>query len=188
MDVRVLIPRVRRAIDGPTALTSGAPSATLTDDEVSALVADAIADVIFYTEGRWGHTITGTDPDSYGAPTSYTVDPDLTLPEQTVVVVTAAFNFFFREFRTLKVQESLADEARSWSYSLSANVLTEQFKALKEARDRALDLILATNSAYVAFHSFIAVRDACTAAIIEPYTDDSFGGGGQEIDFRFLGP
>src|SRR3954452_10199303 len=119
MDVKTLVPRTRRAIDGAAADTQESPSASLNDAQVMALVADAAADIIFYSQGRWGHTLAGADPDDYGAPTTWAIDPDLALEEQTVVVAQAALNHFFHLFKTIKVQEEIADESRRWSYSLS---------------------------------------------------------------------
>lgn len=184
MNAEVLIPRVRRAIDGPTASSSAAASATLDDNQIVQAIADAIADVIFYTGGAWGHTLTGSGTDSYGSPTEWEVTPDLDHAEQTVVVAQAALNHFFHEFREKKIQESMSDEGRSWTYQLSANLLNQQFEMLRQARDAALAQISQANPVVERYESFIAVRDAAVSAIIEPYVV-GYVGAGQERDWRF---
>lgn len=190
MDVKALVPRTRRAIDGAAADSQESPSTSLNDGQVMALVADAAADIIFYSQGRWGHKLAGADPDDYGAPTTWAIDPDLALEEQTVVVAQAALNHFFHLFKTIKVQEEIADESRRWSYSLSANLLVEQMKLLREQRDAALDVI-GRHDTFETWVSFIEVRDRVTSAYIEPYLhgDVVTLPAGQEFppDFRFGG-
>ena len=78
VDIRVMVPRVRRALEG-----AGAPP-VLTDDAIKDLTADAIAEVILYTGGVFGHelVVTARD-DATNAPTEYATDPELTLSEQS---------------------------------------------------------------------------------------------------------
>lgn len=174
-DIRVLVPRVRRALS--------ADEATVSDDEVKDLVADAIADVILYTGSAFGRTlnVTEVDPDT-NAPSEYEVDPDLALPEQSVIATQAALNYFFHTFSDVLVSEKISDEAQTWEYQRSANLYTQRFKLLIDERDRALEAVGggAQMSAYV---SFLAVRDPYTAALIEPWVA-GLPGGGQE-DYRF---
>jgi hypothetical protein len=185
VDVRLLIPRVRRSIDGPTAVSASAASTTLNDSQVKDLVADAIADVIFYTAGTWNHTLTVTDDDD-GIPTEYAVTPDLALEEQTVVVAQAALNYFFHAFKGVKISERIVNEAREWEYKLSATALADQMKQLREARDAALEIITGGGAEFTTYISFIAVRDAATSAIIEPEVSGLIGVGGQSYDARFM--
>jgi hypothetical protein len=166
VDVRLVIPRVRRAIDGPTASSSAAVSSTLNDEAIKDLIADAISEVIWY------------------AP-ECDVTPDLSLPEQTVVVAQAALDYFWQVFRDMKVSERIANEAAQWEYTLSANLLAEQFKLLKANRDDALARILEDNPTLDVYASFLAVRDAEVAALIEPWTVEAGGVGGQQLDYRF---
>lgn len=184
MDVRVLIPRTRRAIDGPAATGSGAASATLSDDEIKSLVADAIAEVIFYTNGRWGYTLLPSGEDDYGAPDEYDVDPDLTLPEQTVVIAQAALNYFFFEFINTKTHEIITNEAKTWEWERSANLLVEQFKMLRQMRDDALAQVLVEHPALDQWYDFIEYRDRLTAAYTEA-DQRSIGGQILSIDWRF---
>jgi hypothetical protein len=186
VNVEVLIPRTRRAIDGPLASSSGATATTLADPEVALLIADSIADVIFYAGGVWGYSLSGAAPDAYGAPTSFTVTPDLPLDHQTVVIAQAALNHFFHAMRDAKVAETIANEAQSWGWQKSATLLNEYFKMLREQRDRALELAVAAGGGggLEAYVSFLAVRDANTSAIIEPYVETALIGTAQ-VDYRW---
>lgn len=185
MDIEVLIPRTRRAIDGPSASGSAAASSSLGDPEITTLIADAIADVIFYTAGSWGYTLSGSGEDAYGAPTSFEIAPDLPLDAQTVVIAQAALNYYFHQMKDGQIAQTISNEARSWSWQKSATLLIEHFKLLREMRDRALDLIEAqAGGSLDTYVSFIAVRDAATSAIIEPYVDTALLGIGQ-VDYRF---
>lgn len=185
MNVEVLIPRTRRAIDGPMATGSGSVTSTLADPEVALLIADAIADVIFYAGGVWGYALSGSGTDTYGAPTTFVVTPDLPLEHQTVVIAQAALNHFFHAMKDAKVGETIANEAQSWAWQKSATLLNEYFKMLREQRDRALELAIAAGGGGLeAYVSFIAVRDAATSAIIEPYVETALIGTGQ-VDYRW---
>jgi hypothetical protein len=83
------------------------------------------------------------------------------------------------------VAETIANEAQSWSWQKSATLLNEYFKMLREQRDRALELAVAEGgSGLEAYVSFIAVRDATTSAIIEPYVETALIGTGQ-VDYRW---
>lgn len=176
-DIQVLIPRVRRAIDGPAADAADAPAATLNDVQVTGLIADSIAEVILYTGGLFGYTLDVTDrDDTYGAPNAWQTDEVLSDDAATVIAAQAALDYYFHTVKGLKVSETITQEGRSWQYALSASVLRDQLKALRDARDRALAALTEkTDPALETYVSFLAVRDAETAALIEPWT--VFGGG-----------
>jgi hypothetical protein len=191
MDVMSLVPRLRRAIDGPAADAEGAPTATLTDAQIIQMAADAVADIIFYSNARWPYKLSplaqGGESDNYGVPTKWQIDPDLPIEQQTIVIAQAALNFFFHQFKTVKIQEEISDESRTWRYSLSANLLLEQMKMLRQQRDDALALI-GGDDTFETWVSFIEVRDAVTSAYIEPWVqgDAALLPAGQEYppDFR----
>lgn len=185
MTLDVLIPRTRRAIDGPAADGPDSPSASLTDQQIRALIADSAAEVIFHTGGLWGHVLTAVDTDGYGAPSNWEITPDLPFDQQTVLIAQAALSYFFHEFKDKKVQETISNPARSWTYSLSANLLLEQMKYLRQMRDDALARVSSLMSSNVAFFSFIAVRDSLTSAAVEPWVDYGALSSGQEVDWRF---
>lgn len=178
-DVREIVPRVRRAIEGPVA-----PPTPLADDALEAMAADALADIILLTVGTWGHTLdvserSDADPP---VPVHWTVTPGLSLQEESVVAAQAAITFFFHQVRDMKVSERIQNEGQEWEYSLSANLLRDQIKLLQEQRDAALNALKATHPALARYASILAVRDRVGAALLEPWTYGSGGylGGGQE--------
>jgi len=163
-NVAALIPRVRRALEGP------AGSNVLTDDQLKETIADAVADVILYTGGVFGHQlVVESRDDTYGAPNDWTIDPPLDESEATVIAAQAALNYYFFALRDLKVSETISDEGQSWSYDLSATLLRDQLALLRDARDKALEIVQASSPALDAFVSFIESRDIITSRIVEPY-------------------
>jgi hypothetical protein len=181
-DVRVMIPRVRRAIDGPSATSPLSPSTTLNDGEVEALIADAVANIILNTGSAFGHTleVSARDP-FYLAPTAWIVDPEFTEAEGSVVVAEAALTFYFHKFQELKVQEEISDEGQTWSWQISASLVRDQMKMLQDARDRALEVVMQSSGLNLdSYVSYIEVRDRATSLYIEPWIADNGGIGGQE--------
>lgn len=183
-DVRVMIPRVKRAIYGPSASAAVAAD-TMTDDQATAWIADAVADIIFYSggDGVFGHTLEVTARDTaYLAPIAWQTDTELTLPEQTVIIAQAAINFFIHVLDvTLKVKETIRDEGQEWSYEISANLLRDRLKELIAARDKALEQVTAQNPSLDSWVSFLHERDGYAAALIEPFTDGARSLGGMEL-------
>lgn len=176
-DVRELVPRVRRAIEGPV------PANALTDDQVEAAAADAIADIILLTVGLWPHTLTVTERETVGdieAPKHWGVEPELSLEEESVVAAQAAITYFFHQVRDLKSTERIVNEGTTWEYTLSANVVRDQIKLLQAQRDAALNALKAVNPALARYASILQVRDALGAALLEPWTGGGYLGGGQE--------
>lgn len=174
-DVADLIPRVRRALEGPVELTG--PD-RLTDAQVEALAADAVADIILLTVGAWPHTleVTAPDPDT-GHPLHYAVTPELTLPEESVIAAQAAITYFFHQVKNLKVSETITNEGQSWDYQLSANLLRDQVKLLQMQRDESLKALIRTHPALARYASILNVRDRVGAALLEPWANGGLGGG-----------
>jgi hypothetical protein len=176
-DVRALVPRVRRAIEGPLPL-AGADA--LNDAQVEALAADCIADIILLTNGAWGHTLTVSEVDEETqVPVHYAVEPELELQEQSVVAAQAAVTYFFHQFRDRKVSERISNEGVEWEWAVSGALLRDHIKALQEQRDAALAAVTASNPAMARYASFLQVRDPVMAAVIEPYVGGVGLGGGQ---------
>lgn len=179
-DTRVLIPRVRRALEGPAG-GSGASPSSLSDDQINALIADAAANVIFYTGGLWDHELQVVERDeAYMAPIAWRVDPALTEDEASVLVAQAALDYIFTDLKNLKVSETIKDEATEWSYQLSANALLEYLKSLRKQRDDAIERITAAEAPADAWVNTLAVRDQLTDNLIEPWAEHG-GYGGQEL-------
>jgi len=163
---------VRRALEG-----AGAPE-VLSEDAVNDLTADAIAEVILYTGGVFGKQLLVTGDDQ-GVPDEYATNEALTLREQAVIATQAALNYFFQKFSAMKTTERIADEAQTWEYTLSANLLNEQLKLLIGERDRALEAMERDGAPLDAYESFLAVRDCHVSQMVEPWVH-GFGIGGQE--------
>lgn len=172
-DVREFIPRVRRAIEGPVPLSVGA----LTDAQVEAMAADAIADIILLTVGAWNHKLTVTDRTDEGVPEHWAVDPGLELEEESVIAAQAAIGYFFHEFKDTKISERIVQEGRQWEYQLSATVIRDQVKLLQEQRDAALSSLLRAHPALARYASILEVRDRLGSAVLEQWTRGGLGGG-----------
>lgn len=186
-DVRVLIPRIRRKLEG-----IGAPAAS--DDDVKFAAADAIADVILFEGSAFGKQllVTSTD-DTYNAPDEYATSEELTLPEGEVVAAQAALNRFFFSFVGTKISQTIKDEAQEWSYGLSSTLLRDQLNALIKERDKAIEALGDGGHTLARYSSFLAVRDCEVARVIEPFTAEAQLTGGPDVaiilerDIRFGG-
>lgn len=169
-DVAELIPRVRRAIEGPAGLTTGA----LQDAQVEALAADCIADIILLTGGQWEHTLV-REVDGGGE--SYTVDPPLELDEESMVAAQAALTYFFHQYKDAKTSERVKNEAQEWEYSSSAQLMRDYMKVLVDMRDKALAALLRTTPVLARYASILQVRDRVASAVLEPWVGGGLGGG-----------
>ena len=169
-DLRILVPRTKRAIYGPTTVDPDAEQ-QLTDAQVKDLIADSVAKIIFYTNGLWPFQLLVTATDTItGAASEYATNLPLKVPDQTVICNQAALDFFFYEFKDKRVTEEISDAAGPrWVYGLSANMLVAQMKQLQVERDRAIEIIVQQQDYLVDYVSFIASRDALTSALVEPW-------------------
>lgn len=183
-DVRVLIPRMRRALDGPQATGSASVSATMSDDQITAVIADAIADVIFYSSGAFGRKLEVVERDAnYMAPIAWRTSEELSEDEISVIVAQAALNYFFNALSTLKTGETQKEADREWTWSISASAVAERVKELRAQRDRAIELLTSQNVIAEAWVNTLAVRDSYTDFLIEPWAaTGGFLPSGQEFD------
>lgn len=183
-DIRVLIPRMRRALDGPTATSSASVSSTLDDTQVTNVIADAIAEVIFFSSSAFGKTLEVTERDSYyQAPVAWKTSEPLSEPEATVITCQGALSYFYNSLSGLKTSETTKEADREWSWAISASALAERVKDLRAQRDKAIDLLTAQNVIAEDWVNTLEVRDAYTDMLIEPFL--SSGGylpSGQEFD------
>lgn len=191
-DIRVMIPRVRRALDGPEATGSAAVSAKLSDDQVTAVIADAIANVIFYSSGSFGRQLEVLERDpNYLAPIAWRTSEALTEDEQSVIVAQAALDYFFHGLTTLKTSETQKEADREWSWGTSASAIAERVKDLRAQRDRAIELLTTQNVIAEAWVNTLEVRDRYTDMLIEPFLTSmgySTGLGGLEFEPAPAGP
>lgn len=174
-DIRVLVPRVRRALD--------VKPEQLADDDAKDLVADAIADLILYTGGLFGKDLLVTERDDADVPKEYQTSDELTLAEGSLVATQAALNWFFHRFNETSVSERIGDESVTWERSRSARLLQDQFKLLIDQRNAAIAQVTDAGAALDSYVSFLEVRDPYTARLIEAWA--SAPGDGQEVDYRF---
>ncbi len=94
----------------------------------------------------------------------------------------------------MKVSETMKNEAVSWEYSLSANVISAWMQYLIENRDKAIAALQVINAPMDTYISLVAERDRLSAAWLEPWVTEVgapvpyAGGGGSgplEYDYRF---
>jgi hypothetical protein len=171
-----MVPRAGRALQGF--------NVTLTDPQIESLLADAVAEVIWYAPA-WGKTLVVTSRDAENIPLTYEIAPELSFPEQTVVVNQMALNHFYAVSQGGLTSETIANEAQSWSWTKAASMLADHYKALIKARDDALAVLIREgDEALDSYVSFLVVRESQAAALIEPWTTGS-GMGGQQLDYRF---
>lgn len=173
-DVRALVPRVRRAIEGPRPVTG---VDALTSDQIEALAADCIADIILMTAGAWNHALAASEMSEAVPPfpLHWTVTPELSLEEESVIAAQAALTWHVHQFKDLKVSERIQNEGRSWEWQRSATLLGAHLKVLKETRDAALDALAAKNPVLARYASFLETRDALMSAQIEPWIAGGLG-------------
>lgn len=201
-DLRVLIPACRRAIDGPTATSSAAVSATLDDGEVLGLLADATAELILHTasadgggNNAFGNSLVATARDPiYMAPSSWATENPRSTAQDAAILSQAALNHYFWLIKLLKVSETIKNEATDWEYSLSANVIAAWVQYLIQNRDKAIAALQSINVVMDSYISLVAERDRLAAAWLEPFVPEIgapvpyAGGGGSgplEYDYRF---
>lgn len=185
-DIRVMGPMVQRSLEG--VVKAGW---TLTPDEIKDVTADACAQILLYTGTVFGCQLNVTERDPVTmAPSEYRTDRALEIPEMTVIAAQGALNYFFHQWKGIKVSETIGDEASTWSYSLSPNLLIAQLTQLQDTRDKALEAISANAHNLESYVAFLAVRDTQVSRYIEPWVwghpeGYGIGAGGLESDSRF---
>lgn len=176
-DIRILIPRVRRAIDGPHATSSAAASSNFTDDEVTAQIADAIAEVIFFTPEGFGKELVVTERDpNYLAPIAWMTSEALGEAEASIIVIQAALNNLYFGLTSMKTSERIKNEGEEWEWSISSTAVAERIRALQKLRDEAIVQLEATGTSVTEWVNTLEIRDSYTDALIEPWLGGARGG------------
>lgn len=178
-DTRVLIPRARRAIEGPDAITgsAGVPAGSLDDIQVNAMVADAISNVILLSGSLFGkQLVVAHRDDFYKAPDQWITSEELSEPEQAVIAYQVALDYYQRVLEGMKVSERISDEGQTWEWSISATVLAKRLESLRADRDRALAQVDPFEAEE--WINLLLERDRITDMLIEPWVT---GAGGQEM-------
>lgn len=176
-DIRTLIPRVRRAIDGPHATSSAAASSNFTDDEITAQIADAIAEVIFFSPDGFGKELVVTERDtSYLAPIAWMTSEVLGDAEASVIVIQAALNNIYFGLTSMKTSERIVNEGEEWEWSVSSTAVADRVKALQKLRDEAIAQLEEEGTSLTEWVNTLEVRDSYTDALIEPWLHGARGG------------
>lgn len=184
-DVRVMIPRIRRAVEGPVPVIG---SGALSDEQVTAMIADAVADIILYSGGLFGHQLLVSKRDANGWPEIWNTEVVLNEWEVTLITCQASLTYFFHAFKDMKVSEEIQNEGQRWAWTKSPALLVAQVKQLQEQRDLAVYNLRRMHPTLDRYASFLRVRDRATAAMVEWYVSLNPGevgnigglGGGQE--------
>lgn len=175
-DLRVVIPRVKRALMGPARLNQD----KLTDSEIYALAADAAASAIMLCggSGPFGSELIGSGHDPiYGAPTVWKTSVALSFAAQEILANEAAIMWFFHQVRDEKISQRIQNEGREWEWAKSSTLLRDHLKSLTDRRDLLLQGMLADAPVVARYVSYLQVRDREVAARIEPFTN-AMGVGG----------
>lgn len=176
-DVAEIVPRVRRAIEGPT------PDAGVSDDTFVPVAADAIGDLILVTAGTWPHTldVTQRSNGATGVPEQWSVSPGLSATEEGLVAMQAALNYAVTWLRDMKVSERIVNEGQQWEWTKSATALRDWLKLVTEQRNAALEALEQTYPVMVRVRSFLAIRDAAASRMLEPWLAGG-GNGGYQLE------
>ena len=179
-DVRVLVPRARRKIEGPFGLPQG--KAPMLDSQIYAMVGDALGEIVMLSGSFFHHKLEVKQRDPLGGfPTLWKTDTELTEWEAAIVCSQVALNFYQYLFRDMKVQEEIQNEGTRWAYTFSANAIKTYYESLMKERDHALMGLRINNPVLDVFASNIRVRDMATVATLEwwaSYFDRGIGMGG----------
>lgn len=168
-DIAEIVPRVRRALEGPIPVNPA-----LTDGTVKAVAADAVADLILFTNARWPHklVVSDRDPDT-NYPTEWGVDPGLAPEDESLVAYQAALTNVGVLMRDMKVMERVKDEAKEWEWQISASAIRDWLKALIDSRDRALEAVFAGTPVVARVASMLHARDPVGAALVERFVPEA---------------
>lgn len=165
-DIAAIVPAVQRAL-------GLVGQADLSPEDVYALTADAMADVALYTGSVFGAILSVTARDENGVPTAYGTDRELTLTQTAVIRAQAALNRLFVVLRDEKISETIQDEAQTWEWAKSAQLLRDQLKMLVDERDKALEAMERHNAPLDTYESFIHTQDRWVSYRIEPWVSDA---------------
>jgi hypothetical protein len=179
-DLWVLVPRTRRACEGPF----GPPrdKRPLTDMQIYELTADACAEVILFTGKLFSHELLVKQRDPLGGfPTRWRTDSKLSEWETAFIANQAALNYYYHLFRELRTSEKIQNEGTSWEYTISANVIKGYLETLMANRDLALKAMMEIHPVIDRFASIIRVRDQATVTVLEWWDQQSAGASGSGL-------
>lgn len=184
-DLKVLVPRARRKVEGPWGNPNGKPP--LTESVLYNMIGDAVGEIIMLSGSFFHHELKVKQRDPLGGfPTDWQTDTPLTEWESAIICAQVALNYYQYLFRNMKVSESVKNEGTEWSFEISANAIRNYYESLVKERDRAIEGLRVNIPVLDRFASNIRVRDQATVAVLEwwagAYDSNAGGGlpGGQE--------
>ena len=170
-DVRIMIPRVRRALDATSPSASAASA--FSDDQIKDMTADSIGMLMMIGGNDFPFTLNvSTRNVITNYPEEYTTDPEFPIEVQNVVAYQVAIEQAVSELKDLKTKEKIADEGSSWEYEKSSTVIREKIRSLQDLRDRALARLSRENFPVDTFINILGERDLATDTLVEPYYYD----------------
>jgi hypothetical protein len=165
-DLRVIVPRARRACEGPYGAPAGRPA--LQNEQIYQMVADSCSEIILFSGSLFGQELEVKSRDPLvGFPTAWKTGRMLTEWETALIVTQVALDYFFHLFRDMKTSETQKNEGTEWTWTLSANVLRNYLENLKSQRDMALEGLRRHHPVLDVYASNIRVRDQATVGILE---------------------
>lgn len=178
-DLKVLLPRARRKVEGPWGNPNG--RAEIAENVLYQMIADACGEVVMLSGSFFHHQllVKARDPVA-GYPTEWQTDTELTEWEGAIISSQVALNYYYYLFRDMKISETVKNEGTEWTFALSANVLRNYLESLRDERDKALAGLRLNIPVLDRFASNIRVRDQATVAVLEWWDNVSPGltGGG----------
>lgn len=165
-DLKVLVPRARRKIEGPWGNPGNRPP--LSDTQVYEMVGDAVGEVVMHSGSFFHHELLVKARDPLGGfPTAWKTDTALSEYEAAIITAQVALNYYFYLFRDMKISETVQNEGTMWTYELSANVIRNYLESLRDERDKAIEGLRINVPVLDRFASNIRVRDQATVAVLE---------------------
>lgn len=162
LNLRIVVPRIRRALDDDT----------IPEDKAVAAAADAIAKIGIWTGSFFGHTLEVVDRDpDFGAPVSWRLDRAITAEELEVVAIQAALDKAAKTNASELISQTVRSEGREFSWQKSAQAVVARLKLLIDERDRAIQAIeQGTGISLVYYVDLLHERDAQMLYGLDEYT------------------
>ena len=173
-DLKVILPRARRKVEGPWGNPNG--RSPIPDGELYNMIADAVGDTMMLAGSWWQNQILVKSRDALaGFPTAWTTENQLTEWETAVISAQVALNYYYFLFRDMQISQTIKNEGSEWSYTLSANVIRNYLESLRDERDKAIAGLRVNIPVLDRCASNIRVRDQATVAVLEWFDINSPG-------------
>lgn len=175
-DLRVLVPRARRKVEGPWGNPSSRPP--LSNTQIYEMVGDAVGEVVMLGGSVFGHELIVKKRDPLGGfPVAWKTDTPLSEYETAIICAQVALNYYYYLFRDMKISETIQNEGTVWTYELSANVIRNYLESLRAERDQAIQGLRINRPVLDQYASNIRVRDQATVTVLEWWATGGLPGG-----------